>query len=797
VHFTSGRCVRGDADAEATMKYGAEQGHFYLCISTTGKVYQPGLLSRWGSHAGVSSWPSLVSGVSKYLVGIEICNAGRVKHTDQGFEPWWNKPGAAANTYFKPEEVRAVTKQDNILSPGTFHRYTPQQEASLIELLLWLHAQQPDVFSLDLVLGHDEVSPNRKDDPGGSLSATMPSLRKLLKQHAAAPAVTPLPAPAPAASPTPAPQPAPMPSVSPAETPRPSPQPQMAVSEPQTTGAPLLQLGPRFRELLETYRSASVEFPHLKDMTFAQWALESSYGRSPLATMHLNFAGIKWRADMAPIARQVFYKPPHDPQDTEYCGFKELGDFIRGYWHRLDIRSLPYASHTGGWRQHAGSASAFIDFVGPIWAPEGGDNSPLNNGYIRKVKSVLAKLSDAGLLPSSRALVVVASASQLESAVSPLSGFLEAAHRETPDIDRMNDALRRMYIALEQDRARLSNDDVKVLLGTLISTQAISRPENSGADLVSLINSIEAASKPIPPDQLVINQAAERLYGELAGLSHPLDAEQTERLVKSLREGRAFDWLARICDRLISSGNSQLIVQRFYAQALVEVGHISAAIHVLENLKRQDLPGSDMKEVIGQLGRAHKQMYVNHVRTPADAFASGHRYARYLRDSITHYALGYDPADPGGTYWHGINVVAMGARAKADGAPVAMPFDPTTTAQEIIAALESDPKSASDPWRLATLGDAHLALGEYDKAQEHYRRFAESKGIDSFKLGGTIRQLEEVWRADGAGEGPRRSLMTLKAKLAGERHAEYRLTAAERRTIRSENFETSFPDGIS
>jgi N-acetyl-anhydromuramyl-L-alanine amidase AmpD len=184
VHFTAGRCDRGDPDAEATIRYGSSQQHCYFCISRSGKVYQTAPLNRWGSHAGQSSYPGLGSSVSSKVVGIEICNAGQVKKGVRGYEPWWNKPGDPKNSYYTDAEVRHVERKDNILSVGTYHCYTPKQEASLVELLLWLHAARPDIFKLDFVLGHDEVSPRRKDDPGGSLSMTMPELRALLKARA-------------------------------------------------------------------------------------------------------------------------------------------------------------------------------------------------------------------------------------------------------------------------------------------------------------------------------------------------------------------------------------------------------------------------------------------------------------------------------------------------------------------------------------------------------------------------------------------------------------------------------------
>jgi len=37
-------------------------------------------------------------------------------------------------------------------------------------------------FRADWVAGHDEVSPGRKSDPGGSLSMTMPQFRYMLKK---------------------------------------------------------------------------------------------------------------------------------------------------------------------------------------------------------------------------------------------------------------------------------------------------------------------------------------------------------------------------------------------------------------------------------------------------------------------------------------------------------------------------------------------------------------------------------------------------------------------------------------
>lgn len=189
VHFTAGRNERGDTDAERTMIDGKERGFLYFCMSSTGKVYQPAPLNKWGSHCGVSTYPTLGSSLSNKLAGIEICCAGRCTPSTRGYEPWWNELYSADSpkrTFYKEEEVRKVVKEQNITSAGHYHRYTAEQEASLHKLLLWLHQNNPQLFKVDNIVGHDEISPDRKNDPGGALSEFMKDLRARIKQMASA-----------------------------------------------------------------------------------------------------------------------------------------------------------------------------------------------------------------------------------------------------------------------------------------------------------------------------------------------------------------------------------------------------------------------------------------------------------------------------------------------------------------------------------------------------------------------------------------------------------------------------------
>lgn len=177
VHFTAGR-----DGAEQCIRYGRSQGYAYWCIQEDGLLYCAHPYDKWGNHAGVSKWPGLGDSVSDSLLGIEICNAGQLdKLADGTFKSWFGK-------IYQANEVRYVDGKSPDQEEGYYHKYTPAQEATLINTLLWLKARNPSVFNLDYVLGHCEVAGKlglgyfRKNDPGGALSMPMAEFRKLLKQ---------------------------------------------------------------------------------------------------------------------------------------------------------------------------------------------------------------------------------------------------------------------------------------------------------------------------------------------------------------------------------------------------------------------------------------------------------------------------------------------------------------------------------------------------------------------------------------------------------------------------------------
>lgn len=163
VHYTvSGRKA---ANAISVVKYLAENGFGCMVMDEDGKIYIPegfDIFTNWGKHAGISRWGSAV-GVSDIFAGMEICCWGR---------------GSRVGPF------RQSNGNSNIVK-GVYQTYTEAQEKSLKNFILWAKSKNKE-FKIENVCGHDELRtqagmPGDKQDPGASLSVTMPELRNQLK----------------------------------------------------------------------------------------------------------------------------------------------------------------------------------------------------------------------------------------------------------------------------------------------------------------------------------------------------------------------------------------------------------------------------------------------------------------------------------------------------------------------------------------------------------------------------------------------------------------------------------------
>lgn len=171
VHYTAGRFSKGREDAINTLRDLCKRGLACLVMDTEGRLYRAKnqSLSDIGWHAGESKWKGK-EGISRFCLGMEICCAGKIE--DKGSKTWWGDN-------IHESLVRKVPGKEN-MKRGSYHKYTEAQEKSLINFILW-QLDTNSQFSIDWVVGHDEISPDRKSDPGGSLSMTMPSFRAMIR----------------------------------------------------------------------------------------------------------------------------------------------------------------------------------------------------------------------------------------------------------------------------------------------------------------------------------------------------------------------------------------------------------------------------------------------------------------------------------------------------------------------------------------------------------------------------------------------------------------------------------------
>jgi N-acetylmuramoyl-L-alanine amidase len=104
-------------------------------------------------HAGKSSYKGR-EGFNKYSIGIEIVNSGPLTKSGNVYRSWF---GSAYN----PDDVIEATHRNETTS-RFWHIYTEEQIEAVTELCRLLINQ----YGIKSILGHEEIAPSRKTDPG-------------------------------------------------------------------------------------------------------------------------------------------------------------------------------------------------------------------------------------------------------------------------------------------------------------------------------------------------------------------------------------------------------------------------------------------------------------------------------------------------------------------------------------------------------------------------------------------------------------------------------------------------------
>lgn len=150
-HFTA------TSNASATIRLFASstaKASAHILIDRSGGVVQmvPFDVIAW--HAGRSSYEALgLTGLNRFSVAVELVNLGKVeRQADGSFKTLLGQKVDAAE----------VTEVNEGSKTTYWHKYTPEQISSATAIARAFRARDPKI----LLLGHEDVAPGRKIDPG-------------------------------------------------------------------------------------------------------------------------------------------------------------------------------------------------------------------------------------------------------------------------------------------------------------------------------------------------------------------------------------------------------------------------------------------------------------------------------------------------------------------------------------------------------------------------------------------------------------------------------------------------------
>lgn len=281
-----------------------------------------------------------------------------------------------------------------------------------------------------------------------------------------------------------------------------------------------------------------------------------------------------------------------------------------------------------------------------------------------------------------------------------------------------------------------------------------------------LINKLKEAAVQDNPD--VLENACQNVESQMKREPDTIAANLAHEALDALRSSRRFDQLGRMADAFIIDGREDTKVHRQYAQALIENGQTLPAIHMLEGvIAKKKGPKEELDDARGVLGRAWKDRALA-TRGTRDKVA-----AKALRNAYQSYMDVY--ADDPDALYQGINAVALACWDRGLALKARERKSALQSAADILARVkQKDTDGQSSASDLAIAGEALIALGREDEAIGWFGNYAHK--ADAFSLGGTVRQLTDLWKLDDTKEG-RELLAPMRAHLLEKPGGEFSLTS--------------------
>ena len=152
LHFTAGDSIDWAVDRLCDPRPG-QRVSAHLVIGRDGSIIQLLPFDTIAWHAGRSCWGGR-SEFNNFSVGIEIDNAGRLTPEADHFVSW------KGTRYDAAEATQGTHRNES--EPSWWHRFPLAQLDRTFEVCHQLR----QVYNVGWILGHEEIAPDRKDDPG-------------------------------------------------------------------------------------------------------------------------------------------------------------------------------------------------------------------------------------------------------------------------------------------------------------------------------------------------------------------------------------------------------------------------------------------------------------------------------------------------------------------------------------------------------------------------------------------------------------------------------------------------------
>lgn len=150
IHYTAGSSL---STSVSWLSNPQAQASAHLVIGKSGEIVQLVPFNTKAWHAGQSSWKGR-SGLNHYSLGIELDNAGMLEKRADGFYTYFGKRIDNSQVVLSSHKYGGEEK--------AWEAFTEKQIEAVEKVCLLLKENYP----VSEIVGHDDIAPKRKTDPG-------------------------------------------------------------------------------------------------------------------------------------------------------------------------------------------------------------------------------------------------------------------------------------------------------------------------------------------------------------------------------------------------------------------------------------------------------------------------------------------------------------------------------------------------------------------------------------------------------------------------------------------------------